>query len=271
MNQKEIVYIISDSVGETAEFVVKAVATQFNGGHVEIRRNSYVEEIEDIEDVLTLAKKTQSIIAYTLVIPFLKAYLDHRAAEEEIHAVDLLNPLMDAFMQKFNKMPNQKPGLLRKLDEDYFRKIEAIEFAVKYDDGRDPRGVLRADIVLMGVSRTSKTPLSMYLAHQRYKVANVPLVPEVPPPDELFKIPRKNCIGLIISPDKLNAIRTERLRALGLGSQANYASFERILEELDYAEKIMKRVGCPIIDVSNKAVEETASLILDVLKKREEH
>lgn len=269
MKQKEAVYVISDSVGETAEFVVKAVATQFNGGHVEIRRNSYVEEIEDIEDVIILAKKNQSIIAYTLVIPSLKAYLDLRASEENLIAVDLLNPLLEAFSKKFNLQPNRKPGLMRKLDDEYFRKIEAIEFAVKYDDGRDPRGILRADIVLIGVSRTSKTPLSMYLAHQRYKVANVPLVPEVPPSDELFTVPRKKCIGLIISPDKLNEIRKERLRALGLGSQANYASFERILEELDYAEKIMKRVGCPIIDVSNKAVEETASLILDVLKKRE--
>lgn len=107
----------------------------------------------------------------------------------------------------------------------------------------------------------------MYLAHKRFKVANVPLVPEVPAPDELFKIPRKNCIGLIISPDKLNEIRLERLKALGLGSKASYASFERILDELDYAEKIMKRVGCPIINVSNKAIEETAGLILEVLKK----
>jgi regulator of PEP synthase PpsR (kinase-PPPase family) len=107
----------------------------------------------------------------------------------------------------------------------------------------------------------------MYLAHQRFKVANVPLVPEVQPPDELFQVPRKNCIGLIISPDKLNEIRKERLKALGLASRANYASFERILKELDHAEKIMKRVGCPVIDVSNKAVEETAGLILDILKK----
>lgn len=271
MNQKEVVYVVSDSVGETAEFVVKAVATQFNGGSVEIRRSSYVEEIEDIEDVIVLAKKSNSIIAYTLVVPSLKRYLDQRAEQEGIYAVDLLNPLMDAFTRKFNLKPNQKPGLMRKLDEDYFRKIEAIEFAVKYDDGRDPRGILRADIVLIGVSRTSKTPLSMYLAHQRYKVANVPLVPEVPPSDELFKVPRRNCVGLIISPDKLNEIRKERLKALGLASQAHYASYERILQELDYAEKIMKRVGCPIIDVSNKAVEETASLILDVLKKREEN
>ncbi len=262
-----MVYVVSDSVGETAEFVVKAVATQFNGGQIEIRRNSYVDDIEDIEDVIMLANKDYSIIAYTIVIPALKEYLDKRAREEGILAVDLLNPLMNAFETRFNKVPHHSPGLMRKLDEEYFRKIEAIEFAVKYDDGRDPRGITKADIVLIGVSRTSKTPLSMYLAHKRFKVANVPLVPEVPPPDELFEIPRKNCIGLIISPDKLNDIRKERLKALGLGSQANYASYERILDELDYAEKIMKRVGCPIINVSNKAVEETAGLILEVLKK----
>lgn len=265
--QKEVVYVVSDSVGETAEFVVKAVATQFNGGHVDIRRSSYVEDFEDIEDVLLLAKRGNSIIAYTIVVPTLKLYLDSRALEEGILAVDLLGPLMNAFVTRFNKQPHHQPGLMRKLDEEYFRKIEAIEFAVKYDDGRDPRGITKADIVLVGVSRTSKTPLSMYLAHQRFKVANVPLVPEVQPPDELFQIPRKNCIGLIISPNKLNEIRTERLKALGLASQANYASFERILEELDHAEKIMKRVGCPVIDVSNKAVEETAGLILEVLKK----
>ncbi|WP_254842693.1 pyruvate, water dikinase regulatory protein [Bacillus sp. MRMR6] len=264
---KEVVYVVSDSVGETAEFVVKAVATQFNGGNVEIRRNSYVEDFEDIEDVIILAKEGKSIIAYTIVIPELKNYLDQRAQEENISAIDLLTPLMNAFSTSFNKQPHHRPGLMRKLDEEYFRKIEAIEFAVKYDDGRDPRGVLKADIVLIGVSRTSKTPLSMYLAHKRFKVANVPLVPEVPAPEELFQIPRKNCIGLIISPNKLNEIRTERLKALGLGSKANYASFERILEELDYAEKIMKRVGCPIINVSNKAIEETAGLILEVLKK----
>jgi [pyruvate, water dikinase]-phosphate phosphotransferase / [pyruvate, water dikinase] kinase len=267
LGEKEVVYVVSDSVGETAELVVKAVATQFNGGNVEIRRSSYVDDFEDIEDVLILARTRKSIIAYTIVVPALKEYLDRRAAEENIMAVDLLSPLINAFTTSFNKTPHHQPGLMRKLDEEYFRKIEAIEFAVKYDDGRDPRGILKADIVLIGVSRTSKTPLSMYLAHKRFKVANVPLVPEVPAPEELFAIPRKNCIGLIISPDKLNEIRLERLKALGLGSKASYASFERILDELDYAEKIMKRVGCPIINVSNKAIEETAGLILDVLKK----
>ncbi len=266
LSEREVVYVVSDSVGETAEFVVKAVATQFNGGHVDIRRHSHTEDTEDIEHVIRMARQSNSIIAYTIVIPELKAYLDQRAKDEKILAVDLLNPLMNAFVEKFNKQPNHQPKLLRQLDEEYFRRVEAIEFAVKYDDGRDPRGLSRADIVLIGVSRTSKTPLSMYLAHQSFKVANVPLVPEVPPPDELYSIPRNKCVGLIITPDKLNEIRKERLKSLGLRSEANYASYERILEELEYAEKIMKRVGCPIINVSNKAIEETASLIIDVLK-----
>lgn len=267
MEAKETVYVVSDSVGETADLVVKAVATQFNGGFVDIKRNAFVEDKEDIEDLLIMAKQGPSIIAYTIVIPSLKEYLDKRVKEEGLVAVDLLNPLMDAFSKTFHKNPKNQPKLMRQLDDSYFRKIEAIEFAVKYDDGRDPRGLLHADIVLVGVSRTSKTPLSMYLAHKRYKVANVPLVPEVAPPDEIYQIPRGKCVGLIISPDKLNSIRKERLKNLGLTSQANYASFERILEELEYAEKIMKRLGCPIINVSEKAIEETADYILNVLKK----
>ncbi|MFD2922244.1 pyruvate, water dikinase regulatory protein [Halobacillus naozhouensis] len=268
MKNKEIVYVVSDSVGETAELMVKAVSSQFNKSDVEIQHISYVEDTQDLNNVIAVAKYTHSIIAYTIVIPSLKQYLDERTREEGIIAVDLMNPLMQAFMQKFDAAPERQPGLMRKLDDNYFRRVEAIEFAVKYDDGQDIRGIKRADIVLIGVSRTSKTPLSMYLANKKFKVANVPLVPEIPPPDELFDIPKSNCIGLVITPDKLNEIREERLKHLGLTTQANYAKLDRILEELDYSEKIMKRIGCPIINVSNKAVEETADLILAMLKKR---
>jgi len=268
VNRKEIVYVVSDSVGETAELLVKAVASQFSREDVEIKHISYVDDIKDINNVITAAKYHNSIIAYTIVIPSLKQYLDEQASEAGIPAIDLMNPLMEVFIQKFHTEPVRQPGLMRKLDENYFRRVEAIEFAVKYDDGQDVRGIKHADIVLIGVSRTSKTPLSMYLAHKRFKVANVPLVPEVAPPNELFDIPKNKCVGLIITPDKLNEIRIERLKNLGLTTQANYANLDRILKELDYAEKIMKRIGCPVINVSNKAIEETADLILAMLKKR---
>ncbi|WP_230136174.1 kinase/pyrophosphorylase, partial [Peribacillus frigoritolerans] len=128
--------------------------------------------------------------------------------------------------------------------------------------------ILRADIVLVGVSRTSKTPLSQYLAHKRYKVANVPLVPEVEPPEELFLVPPEKCIGLKISPEKLNHIRKERLKSLGLNDHAIYANVERIKEELTYFDKIISRLNCPIIDVTNKAVEETANLIINILQNK---
>ncbi|MCP3028632.1 pyruvate, phosphate dikinase/phosphoenolpyruvate synthase regulator [Halobacillus sp. A5] len=268
MSKKEKVYVVSDSVGETADMMVKAVTSQFLGQDIEIKHFSYVENEQDINNVITVSKYSHSIIAYTIVLPALKEYLDQRAAEEGIMAVDLIHPLMEAFTQKFNIEPNHQPGLMRKLDENYFKRVEAIEFAVKYDDGQEVRGLKQADIVIVGVSRTSKTPLSMYLANKKFKVANVPLIPEIPPPQELFSIPRKKCVGLIITPEKLNSIRKERLKSLGLTAPANYASLDRILEELESAEQIMKKIGCPIIDVSNKAIEETAEVILAMFNKR---
>ncbi|MBX6353843.1 MAG: kinase/pyrophosphorylase [Thermoflavifilum sp.] len=264
-----IVYIVSDSVGETAEFVVRAAASQFDGGHVEVRRVAHVHERTVIDETVQSAREERAMIAFTLVIPELREYLLRSAEAAGVRAVDIMGPMLDAFEAVVGQPPRRQAGLVRQLDEDYFRRVEAIEFAVKYDDGRDPRGLARADVVLIGVSRTSKTPLSMYLAHKRIKVANVPLVPEVAPPDELFQIKDEGkIIGLSIRPDKLNAIRQERLKTLGLTAQASYASYERILQELEYAESIMARLRCPVIDVSDKAVEETAGVILDYLARR---
>ena len=156
------------------------------------------------------------------------------------------------------------------MDDKYFGRIEAIEFAVKYDDGKDQHMLHEADLVLIGISRTSKTPLSIYIANKMYlKVLNIPLVPEVEPPKELFEIPKKKIIGLTNSIEMLNKIRTERVRCIGLRNGSNYSSLSRIIEELNYAEKIMKKLGCPIIDVSQKAIEETAQVILEIMKEQE--
>jgi [pyruvate, water dikinase]-phosphate phosphotransferase / [pyruvate, water dikinase] kinase len=261
------VFVVSDSVGETAEVVVKAAASQFEGRSIEIRKFPYVEDEGTINELVLAAKECGAIIALTLVIPQLRDHVQLVAKQHGVTVIDIMSPMVQAMEGIVKTKSQNKPGLVRQLDEQYFRKVEAIEFAVKYDDGRDPRGLLRADVVLIGVSRTSKTPLSMYLANKRYKVANVPLVPEVEPPEELFMISTKKCIGLTISPDQLNMIRRERLKSLGLTSQANYASLERIMQELEYAEKIMKRLACPVINVSNRAVEETANLIIEIIRK----
>lgn len=266
-----VIFVVSDSLGETAELVARAAGSQFDGGHVTIRRVPYVSHVSDIEDIFTEAVKYNSVINYTVVIEELREAIKNLSKEYGIPCVDLLGPTLDAVTQVTGMKPKMATGLLRKLDEDYFRKVEAIEFAVKYDDGKDARGLMKADIVLIGVSRTSKTPVCMYLGHKKIKAANMPLVPEVAPPEELFEISPKKIIGLTIKSHLLNEIRNERLKALGLGSGADYANPNRIIQELEYAENIFKRIGCPVIDVTNRAVEETAGKVLEVYYKGEKN
>ena len=218
-------------------------------------------------EILNSGKNEDAIIIYTLVDESLSTLTKEYCQNEGLSNIDLMSPILSEIAKKTDRKPRREPGIIRKLDETYFKRVEAIEFAVKYDDGKDPRGVLKSDIVLVGISRTSKTPLSMYLANKNIKVANVPLVPEIPLPKELNDINPKKIIGLTNTPEKLNKIRQERLKALGLSSNANYANLERILQELDYSDDVMKKLGCPVIDVSNKAIEETAGIILDLMKE----
>jgi len=264
---KPHIYIVSDSVGETAELVTKAAISQFEKNDAELKRFPYVEDTVHIDEVVSLASLNYGMIVYTLVKPEMRKYMDEEAKKHGIAAVDLMGPLMDELLHLYECKPLYEPGLVRKLDEAYFKKVEAVEFAVKYDDGRDPRGIVRADIVLIGVSRTSKTPLSQYLAHHCYKVANVPIVPEVDPPEELFRVPAEKCFGLKIDPDTLNHIRKERLKTLGLQGTASYATIERIKYELEYFNKVAERLGCKVIDVTSKAVEETANIIMNEMRK----
>ncbi|GAA0698610.1 pyruvate, water dikinase regulatory protein [Paraclostridium ghonii] len=263
-----VIYVISDSVGETAQQVTKAAISQFQlKGDYEIRRFPYVVEVNFLEEILKSAKEESAIVVYTLVEKELLVFTEDYCSKENLSCVDLMTPILKQIASKIGVNPRREPGIIRKLDESYFKRVEAIEFAVKYDDGKDPRGILQADIILLGISRTSKTPLSMYLANKNIKVANVPLVPEIPIPKEVFEINQKKIIGLTNTPEKLNQIRQERLKALGLSSNANYAKFDRILQELDYSDKVMKKAGCPVIDVSSKAIEETAGIIMDIMKE----
>ena len=262
-----VIYALSDSIGETAEAVARAAASQFNSGKMDIIRIPYITSIKQIEDVIREADKQPCMICHTIVSPDLREALLQLAAENRIPTIDIMGPMMQAVEQTTGLKPKMMPGLIHKLDREYFKRVEAVEFAVKYDDGKNPWGFLKADIVIIGVSRTSKTPLSMYLAHKRLKVANLPLVPEVPVPDELFEVPSHRIVGLVIDPFKLNSIRSERLKVMGLDSDANYANVNRIQEELEFARAIMRKVRCPIIDVSNKAIEETANKIIEIAQK----
>lgn len=262
-----LIYILSDSIGETGEIVVKAALSQFESLNMDIKRKPYLKSTEQIDLILKEALQTRSALVYTLVRLDLKAYLEMKAKELGLIHVDIMGPVIHAFATVSALSPRNEPGLIRKVDEAYFAKIEAIEFAVKFDDGKEPRGLLQADIVITGVSRASKTPLCMYLAHKGIKAANVPLIKEVPPPPELFQVPPHKVVGLMIKPSLLFEIRRERLRAMGLQQTTSYANMERIIEELDYGQGIMRKIGCPIIDVTNKATEETAARVMEIYRK----
>ncbi|MFJ8236916.1 pyruvate, water dikinase regulatory protein [Ureibacillus sp. NPDC094379] len=263
------ILVVSDSVGETGEQVVKAAATQFRPDFEDtiIRKFPHIQNDEHIESIVELASMQDALIVFTLVERSKRDLMIELCQEHQVACFDLLGPMIGLIEKHTGEKPLQEPGLVHKLDDDYFKKIEAIEFAVKYDDGRDPRGLLLADVVLVGVSRTSKTPLSQYLAHKRLKVANVPLVPEVEPPEELYSVNPKKCFGLVISPEKLNIIRKERLIALGLNDDAMYAKQTRIEQEINHFYKVVDKIGCSVIDVTNRAVEETANIILDQIEQ----
>lgn len=267
MPDRPVVFIVSDSVGETADLVARAAVSQFGGQPVEKRRFPMVNDLREIEEVVSAARGYPTLIVYTIIVPQLRESLRRLCQQHGILAVDIMGPMMDGLQQLLGTAPKLEPGLVHKLDEDYFQRVEAVEFAVKYDDGKDPRGFLKADVVLLGVSRSSKTPVSMYLAHRRIKVANLPLVPEVALPKELFMIPPDKIVGLLVSPDKLHSIREERIRTIGLRADANYSNMERILMELQYAEDVFRKVGCGTIDVTNKAIEETAVRVLEIVHR----
>ena len=267
MDRSIVVYVLSDSIGETGEILSKAALSQFDLGNNEVRRFPYISSKDQVIEILEEAKKEPSVIIFTIVLEELKNFVIEESKKYNIETIDLMTPAIDAISRVLKSEPKRESGIIRRLDEEYFKKVAAIEFAVKYDDGKDPRGIKKADIVLVGISRTSKTPLSMYLAHKNIKVANIPLVPEVEPPEELFKKNPNQVIGLVSQTDKINQIRQERLKSLGLKNNANYADVNRIEEELKYSRDIMEQIGCIVIDVSNKAIEETAGFIMDHKRK----
>lgn len=268
MTKSLILYVLSDSIGETGELIARAAAKQFITENYEIKKYPFISDEKEIREIFDGAVPGESIFIYTTVLLNIKNLIDSLGKAKNIQTIDIMEAPMKSIENILGYSPKREAGLIRRIDENYFKKVEAVEFAVKYDDGKDPRGIEKADICLIGISRTSKTPLSMYLAHKNFKVVNVPLVPEISVPDELYKKDRRRIIGLVADPKKLIEIRTERLRALGLKNSANYASVDRIQKELEYSMGVMMDVNCEIIDVSTKAIEETASIIIEHMENQ---
>jgi len=263
------VYIVSDGTGDTAEKVVRAAFRQFSGHLVHLRTFSHVTRMDELTALLRRASRNQALVVTTLVRSDMRELSKKLAKDLSVRHIDLIGELLVELEAFLNEAPVGVPGLLRAADESYFRRIEAVEFTVKADDGKEPRMLREADIVLVGVSRTSKTPLSTFLAHKGFKVGNVPLYLDSTPPAELFTIDQRKVFALLIEPDALQAIRRGRLRAMGMPSDTNYGDIDYILADLEHAQRLYKtNPSWPVIDVTNKAVEETAATILRIYQDR---
>jgi regulator of PEP synthase PpsR (kinase-PPPase family) len=259
-------HIVSDSTGETAARLVLALEAQFPDLPFEEVRHPRVETVEDLALTVSRARGRPAVMVYTLVERGLRDEMRRLCRSAKVHYCDLLGHPIDSISRVAGVAARMEPGARAPLDQTYFRRIEAIEFAVKYDDGIGG-GLDEADVVLVGVSRTSKTPLSIYLGYLGYKAANIPVVKGVEPPAALFEIDRAKVVGLTIDAQRLSEIREERVRSMG-GPRRAYADLEAVYQELDHAASLHRRLGCPVIDVSELSVEETAMRIVKVVDLR---
>jgi len=263
MSEKKVIaYAVSDSTGKTAKHLMESAVGQFPGFDVKIKSFSFVRSLNKIDEIIEKAKIENAIIAYTFVKNEMREHLNEMAEENNLEYIDMMDKPPSMVSNRLDVEPKEEFALKYKLDEEYFKRIEAMEFTLRFDDLNESKGIAEADIVLVGVSRTSKTPLSVHLSYLGYKTANVPLVPEVDVHPSVIENNDNKVIGLTIDPEMLNDIRIERLKKMGLGDDATYAAKERISQEFEYADSIMEEIGCPIIDVTDKTIEETAVEVL---------
>lgn len=257
------IVIVSDGTGETAYRVMRAALAQFKDTLVGFKWQQGVRSIEQVDEVVATAASLGALIAYSLVLPDLRQELVERSRVRGVECFDVIGPALLHLSDWLGAAPMQQPGLAHQIDADYFQRIVAMEFMVQHDDGRNPDQLDQADLVLVGVSRTSKTPLSVYFAYRGWLVGNVPIVLGIEPPPLLFQLARERVIGLSVRPERLAALRGERQRRMGMGG--SYADPATIREEMLYAQSIFTRGGWAIVDMSVRSIEEAAAEILALI------
>jgi regulator of PEP synthase PpsR (kinase-PPPase family) len=259
-------HIVSDSTGETAARLVAALEAQFPDQPFEEIRHPRVERIDDLKLTVSRAKGRPAVMVYTLVDREMREAMRTLCRSARLHYCDLLGHPIESIAKVSGMAAQMTPGARPPLDSTYFKRMEAIEFAVKFDDGVGT-GLREADVVLVGVSRTSKTPLSIYLGYLGHKAANVPIVKGITPPPELYKIDPLKIVGLTIDAERLAEIRAARVRGMGTTNR-RYSEMLEIYAELEEADAIHRRLGCPVIDVTGLSIEETAHRVIRLVDRR---
>ncbi|HZS25037.1 MAG TPA: pyruvate, water dikinase regulatory protein [Gaiellaceae bacterium] len=260
-------HVVSDATGETAARLVQALEAQFPDQEFIEIRHPRVESADDLQLAVNRMRGRPAVVIYTIVQPELREAMRSLCRRAKLHYCDLLGHPIEAVARVSGMAARMTPGSRPPLNSAYFKRMEAIEFAVRYDDGVG-RGLADADVVLVGVSRTSKTPLSIYLGYLGHKAANVPVVKGIEPPPALFEIDTRKIVGLTIDPDRLAEIRRARVRTMGATRDRRYAELVEIYEELEDAKKLHRRIGCPVIDITELSIEETAHRVLRVVEER---
>lgn len=265
------IYAVSDATGTTADLVVRAALTQFDPAKIRITRYGGVRTPEQVIQIVAEAAEAGGFIVHTFVSDDLRRLMFTEGRDSNVATIDLMGPLLARLSELLATPPRAEPGLFNPFDPGYMQRIEAIDFTVRHDDGHSVQDLQRAEIVLVGVSRTSKTPLSIYLAYRGWRVANVPIILGVDPPEELFDLPRRRVVGLVIRPERLVELRRVRVQRMGTHN-LGYADLEHIRKEMVYAYQIFeRRRDWPLVDVTTKPIEETAAEVVALLGHKIEH
>ena len=264
------VFIISDGTGRTAQHVLSAALMQFENSKIQTTIYPHVSTKKQVMDIIVEASHTKSLIVFTVVSQKLRDVIIKQCRLYDVETIDLIGPLLAHFSQHFSHLPSEKPGIYYELNKAHFKRIEAVEYTLRHDDGQRTDELDKAEIVILGVSRTVKTPVSVYLAHKGWLVANVPIVLGIEPPEELFRIPPERVFCLTTSPEHLAELRKVREKHLG-GNLGDYAKPSYVMKELEYANTIYRRQPRWMkIEVTNKPIEEISMEILSGLRKGNE-
>jgi regulator of PEP synthase PpsR (kinase-PPPase family) len=261
-------HLISDSTGETLESVAKASLARFEGAAAVKHFWPMVRSEGHLDRVIEEVARRPGLVIYTLVDGAVRNRLEQRCATLGLPCVSPLDPTISALSDLLGQVATRRPGRQHVMDQAYFRRVDAINYTMVHDDGAGGDDWEEADIVLAGVSRTSKTPTSIYLANRGYKTANVPVVPQSPPPPHMFHLKRPLIVGLTTAPDRLMMIRRNRLISLGQTADTDYVDIDRIEAEVAFARRLFADHDIPVIDVTRRSIEETAAAIINLVQAR---
>jgi regulator of PEP synthase PpsR (kinase-PPPase family) len=259
------VFAMSDGTGNTCETVIKSALTQFQEKLAIISRVPHIRSEEQVKEVLEAAAEVNGVVIYTMVTPEMREKVMSYGQSLGVPTVDILGPILSRLSDLLEISPMAKPGIFRELDDEYFQRIESMDYTVKHDDGMNLDDLDRAEIVLVGISRTAKTPTSIYLAYRGWRVANIPIILDMEIPDEVFRVDPRRIVGFTITPERLKVVRSERLRKLSHHDTGDYVDIDMIQQEVAYANRLILKQHWTLIDVTFKSIEETATEVMRIV------